>query len=158
MTHFILSSFVCGVLSLFGPFCDGTGSFESVSGRSIVSNIVSTVSGFVFNFWVCARLYKRMDNLGVFLKCSNMKWCHSIPSAWIQLCPALEEFLNDIQASPGSSMVKWRPTPHSSRIHRDALIQPLFDEIQFSVLGCIVNGSHFYSLRIFFFRLACVNF
>ena len=48
-----------------------------------------------------------MDNVGAPKGKGNMKWCHSTPSAWIQVCPAPEEFLNDTQVSTKSSPVKW---------------------------------------------------
>ena len=64
-----------------------------------------------------------MDNVGGIPKCSKINWCHSTPSAWIYVCPAPEEFLNDIHASTRSSEVKWCPAMRVSRIHRDTLIQ-----------------------------------
>ena len=130
--------------------CRGAGSFQGVSALSGISG--SIVSVYVSVLWICARSYKRMDNVGVIPKCSNIKWCHSTPSAWIHVCPALEKFLNDIQASITSGIVKWRPTILSSRIHGDALIQKRLDAIQVSVLSRSVNSCHLYSLRILFFR------
>ena len=58
-----------------------------------------------------------------------------------QVCPAPEEFLNDIHASTISSEVKWCPAMRV-RIHRDALIQKCPDAIQVSVPSRVVNGCH----------------
>ena len=87
-----------------------------------------------------------MDNVGVIPICSKIKWCHSTPSAWIQVCPAPEEFLNDIHASTISSEVKWCVTILVSRIHGDTLIEECLDAIQVSSPSRVVNGCHLYSL------------
>ena len=85
---------------------------------------------------------KRMDNVGVSTKSSNIKWCTPLMRAYIHARPTPEKFLDDIQASRISGIVKWCPTCVGLRIHGDALIQKRLDAIQVSSPSRTVNGCH----------------